>query len=537
MRWGAFPLVRAIGERRAIGTGDGAMDGKRPNILFITSDQQRGDCYGFAGRPVRTPHLDLMAAQGTRFDNCITPNLVCQPSRASILTGQLPLTHGVADNGIDLRPEVGETGYAAQMATAGYDSAFIGKAHFATCANFGPTGTPECKISSADYGLDWNGPYMGFEHVELMTLGHWHKTRQPSLPPAGQHFEQWFFETVAGEAGYELWKAETRPGTGAAQTWNSALPVAWHSSTWCADRTLAYLEDHREGDPFSLWVSFPDPHHPFDCPEPWSSLHHPDEVDLPVEGEKDLDRRPWWHRASLENEPDLADPVLRKFRASGSRAPDQTEAQLREMTANYYGMISLIDHNVGRILAGLDSLELAENTIVVYSTDHGDYLGDHGLYLKGPIAYEGVLRVGMIVKGPGVPAGKIVHTPVSTLDLGATFCDYGGTSLPDQAQSESLRSLIEGEETRDVAYSEWNVNASRCGVALSLRTVRTENAKLTLELGSEAGEMYDLKEDPYEMRNVYDDPAYANLRKELKDMIAARPGSVRDCFDDPVGMA
>ncbi len=510
----------------------------RPNILFITSDQQRADCYGFAGRKVKTPHLDQLAASGTRFDACITPNLVCQPSRSSILTGQLPLTHGVADNGIDLRPEVGANGYAAQMSAAGYDTALIGKAHFSTASNFQPTGTPECRVSSGDYGPDWFGPYMGFDHAELVILGHWHKTRPATKPPCGQHYERWFFDQVAGDAGFEAWAAETQPGTGAAQTWYSGLPVAWHNSTWIGERAIDYLSNRSTDKPFSMWVSFPDPHHPFDCPEPWSTLHHPDEVDLPVEGEKDLDNRPWWHRASLEREPELADPIMKRFRAAGSRAPDQTEAQLREMTANYFGMISLIDHNVGRILGALDSLGLAENTIVVYSTDHGDYLGDHGLYLKGPMAYEGLLRVGSIFKGPGVPAGKVVTDPVSTLDYAATFCDYAGTSLPDRAQSRSLRPLIEDSmETRDAAYSEWNVHPSRCGVPLRLRTIRVKTAKLTLELESGAGEMYDLLNDPNEMRNLFDEPDYTGMKDELTRLLMDRPGEELESFDDPVGMA
>ena len=512
---------------------------KRPNILFITSDQQRGDCYGFAGRRVKTPHLDRLAAGGTRFDNCITPNLVCQPSRASILTGQLPLTHGVADNGIDLHPAVGKSGFSGQLDRAGYETALIGKAHFSTGQTFQPTGTPECKTSSANFGPDWTGPYMGFRYVELMTMGHWYHMRGPVLPPRGQHFENWVFGEVGGPEAFDMWWTRTRPDVGAAQTWNSGLPVAWHSSTWCGDRTIAYLENHKRasGKPFCLWTSFPDPHHPFDCPDPWNTLHHPDEVDLPAEREKDLDNRPWWHRASLENEPELADPALKRFRKQGSRAPDQTEAQLRDMTANYYGMISLIDHNVGRILASLASLGLADDTIVVYSTDHGDLLGDHGLYLKGPTPYEGLLRLALIASGPGIPSGKVVTDPVSTLDLPATFCDYAAAALPDDAQSESLRDLIEGDAGRDVAYSEWNVNASRCGVALALRTVRTESAKLTLELGTGVGEMYDLAEDPHEMRNLFDDPGNAARRKELTDMIHARPGPQREAFDDPVGMA
>ncbi len=513
---------------------------QRPNIVFITSDQQRADCYGFAGRRVRTPHLDRLVEEGTHFDRCITPNLVCQPSRASILTGLLPLSHGVVDNGINLRPRTAAGGFAEALSRTGYDTAFLGKAHFATCHTFEPTGTPECVHSSADYGPTWFGPYMGFRHVELMMLGHWfHSWKDNITPPRGQHFERWVFEETGFADIFELWAAETMPGTGAAQTWSSGMPSALHSSTWCADRTIDWLQDRAAGTPFCVWVSFPDPHHPFDCPEPWSRLHHPDEIDLPVEGTRDLDRRPWWHRASLESEPALDDPSLRSFRARLSRVPDQSEAQLREMIANYYGMVSLIDHSVGRIMVEIDRLGLRDTTLVVYSTDHGDLLGDHGLYLKGPTPYEALLRVGLIARGPGIPAGRTVREPVSTLDLAGTFCDYAGATLNNDAQSRSLRDLFEGRPgaTRDCAWSEWNVNASRCGVPLDLRTVRTADAKLTLELNSGAGELYLLGEDPHEMQNRFADPAAASLQRELEDMIRARPGSELDAFDTPVGMA
>jgi len=157
----------------------------KPNLLFITSDQQRADCYGFEGRNVHTPHLDGLAAQGTHFKSCITPNLVCQPSRASMLTGQLPLTHGVADNGIDLRPETGERSFATALGNAGYQTAFLGKAHFSTSHTFSATGSPECRNSGDRFGADWHGPYMGFEHVELMVLGHWFREHGPNLPPGG----------------------------------------------------------------------------------------------------------------------------------------------------------------------------------------------------------------------------------------------------------------------------------------------------------------------------------------------------------------
>ena len=162
----------------------------RPNILLITSDQQRADCFGFENRHIKTPHIDALATQGTRFAACVTPNLVCQPSRASILTGLLPLSHGVWDNGVDLNPQVGEAGFAGTLAAHGYDTAFIGKAHFSTKSTFQSTGTPECRYSGAKYGPDWRGPYMGFQRAELTVLGHLHRTRPLERPPVGR-YERW----------------------------------------------------------------------------------------------------------------------------------------------------------------------------------------------------------------------------------------------------------------------------------------------------------------------------------------------------------
>ena len=167
---------------------------------------------------------------------------------ASILTGLLPLSHGVCDNGIDLDPAVGETGFARRLAASGYRSAFIGKAHFSTKGTFAPTGSPECQYSSKDFGDDWMGPYMGFDHAELMCFGHFHKKRNPMMPPSGQHFERWYYGHGErdGQEVWELWGTELPPSTGAAQTWHSALPAAWHTSTWVGDRTVDFLRRARD---------------------------------------------------------------------------------------------------------------------------------------------------------------------------------------------------------------------------------------------------------------------------------------------------
>lgn len=506
----------------------------RPNLLFVTSDQQRGDCYGFAGRSVRTPHLDELKERGTWLSGTITPNPVCQPSRAAILTGLLPNTNGVWDNGVDLDPAVGEAGFAGRLGRAGYDTAFVGKAHFSTVFTFEPTGTPESMHSSVEYDEDWNGPYMGFEHVELVTLGH---PMPPFPPPYGQHYERWFAADGRKELRDAQYNTRLGPeGLDVPQTFESGLPPAWHTSTWVADRTIDWIREHRASErPWCLWASFPDPHHPFDAPVPWSRLHHLDEVDLPPHFELDLDRRPWWHRASLEAPPDAPD-LVRQVREKFSRLSGLGERELRHVIANYYGMIALIDHNVGRILGALDRLGVAEDTVVVYTSDHGEWLGDHGLMLKGPMPYDGLLRVGMLLAGPGIPSGREVHDPVSTLDVGATLGDLAGLE-DNPTHGASLLPVVRGDERREFAYDEWDVDASRCGVPLRLRTVRTATHRLTLELDSGDGELYDLVEDPHEMDNRFDDPALAGVRSDLEDLVRQRPDDALPELPARVGMS
>ncbi len=514
---------------------------ERPNILLLTSDQHRGDCFGFEGRRVRTPHLDLLVRQGTRFSSCITPNVVCMPARASMLTGLLPLTHGTVDNGIDLNASVADQGFAGTLGRAGYRTAFIGKAHFSSNHSARPTGRCENVPSSRGFPDEWHGPYMGFEHVELMQLGHnyW----LPERPPGGMHYERWYHQDGLGDFKDALYRRHVGAPLSAAQTHASALPTVWHNSTWVGDRTVDYLRssgrERRAGaeQPFCAWASFADPHHPFDAPVPWSGLHHPQDVDLPAHRTLDLDRRPWWHRAALERAPRGPNSSVRE---EYSRMPPQSDAQLRELIANYYGMISLVDHNVGRVLTTLKEEGLEGNTMVVFTSDHGEWLGDHGLVLKGPMFYEGLLRVGLIMRGPGVPAGTVVADPVSTIDLAATFGDYAGVPIASARHSTSLRPLMMGTvdaASRGHAYTEWRLGPSRCGVALDLRGVRTRDAKLTLEMGSGAGELYDLRDDPDECVNRFADPKARGLREELIQRLASRPDDILAAVSTPVGPA
>ncbi|WP_282159427.1 sulfatase-like hydrolase/transferase [Shimia thalassica] len=225
-----------------------------------------------------------------------------------------------------------------------------------------------------------------------------------------------------------------------------------------------------------------------------------------------------------------------EVRTSYSRYPEIPDEQLREVIANTYGQLSLIDHSVGRIIAELETQGLANNTYIVYTADHGDWLGDHGLVLKGPMPFEGLLNVRAIVKGPDVPAGKVSFEPLSTLDLGATFMDWAGADSLMDIHGHSMRDVISGDGTRDAAMSEWELLPGRVGVGLSLRTVRSKTAKLTIDLQSGAGEMYDLESDPHELCNVFDDPDYASMKTDLSEILMSRPNDMRP-NQVPVGMA
>ena len=496
------------------------MSTQRPNIIFITSDQHRADCLGVAGRKVKTPNLDAMAKRGTRFTNAITPCVVCQPARASILTGLLPRTHGVHDNGIDLDKDIGAAGFAGTLTKAGYNTSFFGKAHFGTNHSRFDTGCPEAIICSDQYGPDWFGPYMGFEHVELMLLGHNYFAIEK--PPLGLHYEAFYHADGKGDDKDGLYRGDGSEDTkGAAQTFHSRIPLEWHNTTWTADRAIDWIEQQDGEEPFCTWISFPDPHHPFDAPKPWSDLHKPEDVDLPPHRTRNFEGKPWWHEKSLTQEPG-GTPEQNKVRKEYSRIPPQTDEQLREIIANTYGQISFIDEQVGRIYDTLEAQGIADNTIVVFSSDHGDWLGDHGLILKGPMHYEGLLKVPCIITGPGVKANQVVEDPVSTMDFAPTFADYAGTEL--RTNGESLRALAQGEDApREYAYNEWDLLPARTGVTLNLRTVKGKRFKLTVDLASKDGEMYDLQEDPYELVNLYNNADYAEQQAQLMAWIEARP--------------
>tara|TARA_B100000768_G_scaffold176792_1_gene190067 strand:+ start:3861 stop:5402 length:1542 start_codon:yes stop_codon:yes gene_type:complete len=493
---------------------DNNASASRPNVLLITTDQQRGDCVGYGLRGVCTPHIDALAARGTRFDTCITPSPMCQVARSSILTGKLPYDHGVPDNGYDLDPAEAANGLGGLFAKNGYRSMIIGKAHFATHLTFEATGQPECFKSVGDYDTNWRGPYYGFDHAELCLRPHLHT--KWSRPPQSLAFEDWLDQDGKGD---ELWSQalmQDTPETKYNQVWRSSLNEEFHSTSWCGDRAVDALTND-EDTPFFCWLSFPDPHPPFVAPRPWSTTYDPAGVDLPEHRILDLDKRVWWHSAFLEGKAKRAEQSGLAY-SSGAGFDDE---DLRAITSIYYGMIEAIDAQIGRVLNALDASGALENTIVIFTSDHGEWLGDHGLLLKGPMLYDGLLRVPLVIAGPGVPEGVISDSPVSTLDLRTTLADLCGIEASADSGA-SLLPVMTGDEVRDHAYGEWKVESARSGIDLDLRTVRTRRYRMSFDMLSGAGELYDLETDPQECHDLMGDPSMSHVRKDLIDIIRNR---------------
>jgi arylsulfatase A-like enzyme len=483
------------------------------NVLLITTDQHKATTLAAYGDPLdATPALDRLAAQGAVFTRCRTQNPFCQPARATILTGRHPSTHGVIRNGIDLPEDTAADSVATWFADAGFATALFGKAHFASYFPDYPTGRFEAVVDSAWVRPDWYGPYFGFAHVELVTdvhniriapqAGRWNWGFGP--PPFGLHYARHLYRDgpargverlrlMQPEAAGRVWDAT--------QTWKNQLPEEDHHTTWTADRAITWLS--AVDRPFFVWVSFADPHHPFDPPRPWCDRYKPADMRqvLPSSPPDELSRKPpfhaAWSRGFRGSEMEWANPGWALF----------SDEERLTILAAYYGMIAQIDHQVGRILAVLDARGLAKDTLVMFSADHGDYMGDHAMILKGPIHYEALVRVPLLVRGPGFAPGSRVDDPVGTVDLAPTALRACGVPIPAAVEGRPL-----GEKPREHILTEDDILRG----ILAFRTLTTRRWRMTRNVHDPNGsELYDLREDPGELVNRWADPALASVRSDL----------------------
>lgn len=481
-------------------------------ILFITTDQQRFDSLGCNGGQVaHTPAIDNLAENGINFLRAHNQNTVCMPARSTMITGQYVRTHGVFANGVPLpldAPSVAH--YLKQVGK--YKTALIGKAHFQPAIDLKGLWV-ENKLAREKR----TGPYRGFDHVELAMHGYygiWHycKWLEESYPD-----ETDLYFPIVGQGGMN---AEGGGDTGAPEAKYNPIPKEHYHTDWVADRTIAYLDSLDSDADWFVWMSFPDPHHPWDPPESearkfdWRDLElpagHPGTPERIVEI---LARKPrhWldWYEGRFPN-PE-GGPI--HFRPS-----EMTHDQVREINALVHAENQLIDAACGRVLQRIEERGWADETDVFFTSDHGELQGDFGLLFKGPYHTEALMHVPLIWRPAPIACIEPteVTEPVGHVDLAPTFCKIAGLDVPDFMQGRPLPTASGSD--RETVITEWD--SQMAFVDMHMRTISTSRWICTVyEAGGmyegTEGELYDIENDPYQWYNLWEDPDYRSTKNDL----------------------
>lgn len=487
-------------------------------ILFITTDQQRFDTLGCNGGELsRTPVLDGLAARGFRYERAHPQSVVCMPSRSTMITGQYPSTHGVWMNGVSLPQDAPSV--AEELSNAGYRSALIGKPHFEPFvdpfAQF-----PQNSLASTGQ----SAPYRGFDYVAFATHG-----AQGTL-----HYSRWLAQKYPEHVGSyyvtvdrNLEVSAVGGGqSGAPQVWDNAVPLEAYHTTWVAQETTDWLQSLEGNDDWFCWMSFPDPHHPWDPPE--SELHRIPNNDVPLpagyprtdaERLKILDGKPKHWRQWYEGE------LTSNYEAPHGWVPATlTEDQIREVNARNAIEIELIDEAIGRVLETIDARGWADDVDIIFTTDHGEFQGDYGFLFKGPYHVDSLMRLPLI----WAPAPNARHTPavvdrpVGLVDLAPTFCDIANVEIPAWMEGKPLPVNNDDADARghERVLTQWD--SEFFGVSIYLRTITRDGWTCTAYLPSTIydgteGELYNLEQDPHQQHNLFDDPGYRAIRDDLLD--------------------
>lgn len=480
---------------------------KRKNILLITSDQQHFDTIGAFNPEIKTPNLDRLVREGTTYERAYCPNPTCTPTRASVITGMYPSQHGAWTLGTKLdeeQPTVGD-----YLQDEGYKTALIGKAHFQPVKQTEEYSSLESYplINDLPFWKEFEESFYGFEHVEL-TRNH---TNEHLV---GQHYALWM-----EEQGCHNWRDYFLAPTGNMDPtikYNWPIPEKYHYNKWIADRSNALLEKYvAQEEDFFLWASFFDPHPPYLVPEPWCDMYDPEKLTIPkgVEGEHGLN--PPHFQKTQEEDPDFSAYKETGHAIHGYHSHiDVSDSDHKKLTATYYGMVSMMDKYIGKILDKLDELGIADDTVIVFTSDHGHFFGQHGLHYKGGFHYEDLIKVPFIVRYPGQQKqGEVSQAMQSLVDLAPTFLQIANTSIPYQMTGVSQEEVWTGsaEQARDHIICEFRHEPT----TIHQKTYVDERYKITVYYQQSYGELFDLQQDPDELHNVWDDPTYKELKMEL----------------------
>lgn len=474
----------------------------RPNILLITTDQQRADHLGVKGlEAIATPALDRLATEGVHFDRAYCPSPVCTPTRVSLLTGKWPSQHGAYSIGVTADPFPQPT-IAELLSDAGYHTALFGKGHFVRRQDEAAhvSGQPE---PSPDFFREFTGPYVGFQEVQTC-IGHTTNCKPDMhyrvfLEEAGVDYEPWFPQLTGDPHFHGSWP----------------IPDSYHDSNWVGSLTEQYLQDRASQDePWFCWASFQDPHEPFCCPEPWFSNVDTDKLEIyePAR-EGEFDDKPAFYAEAYAGDWSRCNdgngvPCVFSHRKDG-RDADWARTSLQATL----GMIAFIDHQVGRMLDALEASGQLDNTIIIFTSDHGEMHGHHGFWGKGLTAYEDCQRVPLLIWGPGVLEGSGTTQSIANLvDLPITMLGLAGVEPPPGMQGIDLQPVL-ADPTAEVQAD--TIVELQATPVIYQQTYITQRHKLVVYRDSNEGELYDLEADPDQYINLWDDPGSAGLKLKL----------------------
>ncbi len=457
----------------------------RPNILILCSDQQRYDTLGCYGNPfVHTPRLDALAAQGVVFERAYCQNPVCTPSRASFMTGRYPRTTCCRQNGQDI-PER-EITFSKMLADNGYTCGLAGKFHLSACDPVCGTRT-ERRIDDGFHVFEWS--------------------HDPSHRQVANSYQRWLAENNV--------QYGVKPLDGS-QYVEDGMPEEYHHSTFCANMAIDFIKGAaRFDDPWLFVVNWFDPHAAFDPPKKYFDRYRPmlDTLPLPNYVDGELDSKP-----AIQKEEFLQATNSRRFYSGEWKSypsATMTEQDHRYIKAAYYAMCELLDVQAGRIFDTLAEQNMLDNTIVIYMSDHGELLGDHGMYYKGPFFYEPAIRVPYIIHYPKAFAPGRVSQPVELVGLAPTVLEAAGLQPHPGMQGKSMYSFLQGDGPlpgNGTVYCEYYNSLPWNEPHVQATMVENERYKIVVYHSHGDGELYDLQQDPNETNNVWLDHAYAEVK-------------------------
>ena len=458
---------------------------KQPNVVVLMSDQQRLDtvsCYGL-NEVCRTPHIDALAARGIRFDSAFTPTAICSPARASFYTGLYPHKHGVTANGLCLRE--GVRGLNHYLDEAGYRCGYAGKWH--VDEQTGPTGYGFAGQDFMGYAFPGADLLPGLQ-FGAKPRGHnpyadYLKERGFDPPPTVSHR---FVGTNPSNQAQEMFALHEGP-------------VESCIEYFVAEEATRVLDEVATGeDPFFLWANFWGPHSPSLVPEPYFSMYDPKAISEHSGYAETFEKKPY-RQQLIERLWGLGDYGWEGF---------------QEIAARYFGHCTLIDDMVGRVVAHLERLGVLDDTIIVYTSDHGDCLGAHKLIEKGEFMYDEIYRIPLVIAHPDCQApGTACDEFVYLHEIMLSSLDAAGLDVPADLDGQSFLPAMDGRpfaNGREEVYCVFD----RHFTVVNQRMVRTRTHQFTFNSG-DPGELYDLQRDPYQLDNVYGDPAYEAVRQDL----------------------